>query len=139
MRLGLVHDVGVLPILHYADEFPELLEEPERLDTVIASLRGELGRQILTTWKFDEDLVTVPEAAEDWWRDADTHPDYVDIVIVAQAHSAFGKHEAKGLPSVVEMPVFKKLNLDQKGPEGSLELLSDAKDEINATMQLLSA
>jgi len=37
---GLMHDIGVLPVLVHADQFPALFAEPQQLDEVIARLRG---------------------------------------------------------------------------------------------------
>ena len=61
---GLLHDIGVLPILHYAVEFPDVLESEEKLNYVIEELRASPGRQILEQWNFDSALSDVSAEAE---------------------------------------------------------------------------
>lgn len=61
---GLLHYIGVLPILHYAVEFPDIIGSEEKLNYVIQELRGPLGRKILEKWNFDAVLSDVSEDAE---------------------------------------------------------------------------
>ena len=89
---GLLHDIGVLPILHYAADFPDVIESEEKLNFVIQELRASLGRQISEQWNFDPALSDVSAEAENWLREGETAADYV--VIVAQIHSYFGKEIA---------------------------------------------
>ena len=56
---GLLHDIGVLPVLHYAVEFPEVFESEENLNFVIQELRASLGQKILQEWNFDRALSDV--------------------------------------------------------------------------------
>ena len=134
---GLIHDIGVLPILHYAEEFPEIIADKDRLHDVIKQLRGWLGKAILQHWHFAENLIDIPEQAENWSRLGKAKPDYADLVIVAQIHSYFGTAEEEHHPSLLEVPAFKKLSLGQMGPESSLELLLEARDEIESVRRLL--
>lgn len=110
---GLLHDIGVLPILHYAAEFPDIIESEEKLDFVIQELRASLGKEILDGWNFDSALSDVSSEAENWFRENDNAADYVDVVIVAQIHSYFGKERARDLPSLVSTPAFLKLGLSR--------------------------
>ncbi len=134
---GLVHDIGVLPVLHYAVDYPELLANESELDEIISTLRGTLGHKILEKWNFNPDLIGVPEGAEEWLRDSAGPVDYVDLVIVAQVHSYFGGRQGGQIPPLVELPAFNKMTIAQLGPDASVELLHGAQEEIRKMMDIL--
>src|SRR3569833_3079956 len=67
---GLTHDIGVLPILSYAERYPQLISNPAVFDEILSRLRGQIGALVLRKWEFDEALVTVALEAENWERDA---------------------------------------------------------------------
>ena len=78
---GLLHDIGTLCILGYAESHPELLKNGEKLASVIATLRGELGADILRRWEMPAPVVNATLDAEDWHRDPQAEPDYSDLVL----------------------------------------------------------
>ena len=135
---GLLHDIGTLAILGYAERYPKLVEDSSALNHVIEQLRGEVGAMILRKWEFPSELLSVPLEAENWQRDSGSAPDYNDIIIVAQLHSYFGTPQAANLPTMIEIPAFKKLPLSEEGPSKSLEILLKARSEIEKTRQLLN-
>lgn len=138
MLAGLLHDIGVLPVLVYADRFPEVRSDPERLKQVIADLRADLGRRIIQQWNLGDDLINVPEAAEDWSRQHDGRVDYGDLVQIAQIHSYFGTAAMQGIPPLTEVPAFNKMSLSKMGPYAGIELLEQARADINATVRMLN-
>lgn len=80
---GLVHAVGVLPIVRLAEQHAELCASPAELDSVIKRLRARVGRLVLQAWQFPEVLADVPGFAEDLYRAHGGPAEYVDVVIVA--------------------------------------------------------
>ena len=134
---GLLHDIGVLPILHYAADYPEIFESDEKLNFVIQELRASLGQEILKEWNFDPVLSLVSKEAENSLRDHDGAADYVDVVIVAHIHSYFGKENQQDIPSLLTLPAFKKLGLSKLGPDASLEVLFEAELDIKNIMGML--
>ena len=134
---GLVHDIGTLPILHYVTEFPDIVKDDALIDQLISRLRGPLGRKILEKWNFNQDLIEVPEKAEDWLRDTGTGIDYVDLVIVAQVHSYFGTPTDSNIPPLLELPAFNKMTIAQLGPDASIELLHGAHTDIRDMVNIL--
>jgi len=79
---GLVSEIGVLPILTYAEEQPELLENPTAFDEVIKAVHPIIGTKILKAWDFPEELQLVPAGHLDFSREIEI-ADYADIVTVA--------------------------------------------------------
>ena len=139
MLAGLVHDIGVLPVLYYASDFPALLDQPEMLQKVIKQMRGVLGKAILKKWKFEEELVSIPENAENWLRQHDDKFDYADVVILAQLHSFFGEDSEESVPALPEVPAFQRHGLYQLGPDASMELIDEAQQEISSIVNMLNA
>lgn len=137
MLAGIVHDIGVLPILRYAEDYPQLISDERFFQKVLDELRGPLGRMVLKKWGFESDLTIIPELAEVWMRTSEGDVDYADVVIIAQAHSYFMSKEKFPGPSFDVMPAFKKMALGGLSPDSSIEILSKATVEVNEVMQLL--
>ena len=132
---GLVHDIGILPLLHYLETMQMPLE-PARLDSMIGRLRGALGTFVLKTWQFEDDIAGIPAQAEAWDRSGAEAIDYVDIVQVAHVHSQFGQGGYSG-PPLTELKAFQKLSISRLGPGFSIELLSQSQQEINEVLSIL--
>lgn len=132
---GLVHDIGVLPLLQYIETL-QLDTNPERLDKLIGRLRAALGTFVLKTWQFEADIAGIPTHAEDWGRDSGSAVDYGDIVQVAHVHSQFGRGGYSG-PPLPELRAYQKLTISRLGPGCSLELLEQSQQEIAEVMHIL--
>ena len=138
MLAGLIHDIGIVPILTYADKQPEILENPRDLAGTIKQLRSEIGVQIIRKWDFPDDFEDVINNAENWYREGSETPDYTDIVMIAQLHSFIGKVDIKKMPKMDELPAYKKLLAGQLDAGKSINILDQAKDEIEHIRQMLS-
>ena len=136
MLAGLLHDIGVLPILIYADQFDNT--SPEILAEVTGQLRKNLGQKIIENWKLGDDLSVIPAAIDDWQRDHEGGVDYADVVQIAHIHSQFGEKTDHEIPPLSRLPAFSKLSLANMGPQAGLELIEQARGEINATIRLLN-
>lgn len=133
---GLVHDIGELVILSYADDYPAACAEPAALKMVISQLKAEIGAAVLQQWQFADAFIDTAAGAEDWLRDNESEPDYCDVVMVAHLHSYFGTPKADGLPNLSEVPAFAKLAGGELTPEISMLVLEEAKERIQETKQL---
>lgn len=78
---GLVHMLGVLPILTYADA-QDLDLSPDDLEHVITQAHPVIGQRILAEWNFPSQLADVPGGYADLTRKAE-HLEYVDVVQAA--------------------------------------------------------
>jgi len=146
LLLGLLHDIGMLPILTYAERYPELVETPEKIDATIEQLHADVGGIILSEWHFDEEFATVAREADDWFRNPRPNADYCDLVLMAQLHSFIGKAKSnvqqltgtKTLPPLSGVPAFRKLGLSTDGPHESISLLADANRQLSEAKQILT-
>ncbi len=136
---GLLHDIGAMPVITYADQHPELVESQQWLDHAVNTLRGEIGALMLTQWGFSEPLVTAAREAERWGRSGAGAADYCDLLIVSQLHSFIGKQHVAGVPRLSEVPAFARLKLGELSPDLSLKILADARGQLQEARQLLAA
>ncbi|MES9828888.1 MAG: HDOD domain-containing protein [Candidatus Thiodiazotropha sp.] len=81
---GLVHDIGQIPLLIKACNYPDMIANPEFLNKVLLKLHTQLGGSILKLWKFDQHVIDAAAEHEDLKRDPGDAPiDYVDLVQAA--------------------------------------------------------
>ncbi|MCU7850732.1 MAG: HDOD domain-containing protein [Candidatus Thiodiazotropha sp. (ex Monitilora ramsayi)] len=134
---GLLHDIGSVAILSYAERFPEVAGDGEKLEQVITDMRGKIGSAILRNWGFIEDLIVVAEEAENWLREHEREADYADLVIIAQLHTHIGHPEMAHLPTLDQVPALKKLKMGELTPKLSLKILDKAEEKITRAESLL--
>lgn len=80
---GLVHQIGILPILSFAEEHTALLRDSMTLDKIIADIHPNLGIKILEAWEFPTELRVIPRDHLDFSRQV-PQADYADLVTVAK-------------------------------------------------------
>ncbi|MBT2970206.1 MAG: hypothetical protein B6D72_07240 [gamma proteobacterium symbiont of Ctena orbiculata] len=136
---GLLHDIGNVAILSYAENFTEVANNPEKLERVMQDMRGRIGSAILRSWGFIDDLIEVTEEAENWFRDHQGEADYADLVIVSQLHTYIGSEEMRHLPTLDKVPAVNRLELGELTPKLSLKILDKAEEKILHAQQMLTA
>lgn len=112
MLAGLIHNIGVLPIIMKAEEYPTLLQDTEALDKIIESLHPRIGESILKSWKFTDELVAVPAEYGNLNRNSENGPDLVDVVQVAVLQSLMNTDKAHDPGSLDGVPAFAKLGIE---------------------------
>lgn len=137
LMAGLLHDIGGVPILNYVVK-NKLDPRPDDLETTIDRLRGMIGVLVLKYWGLDTDLATVVEESNDWRRDPGSQPDYCDVVLVAQLYDHSNSTRSGSLPSVHEVPAYRKLNLGEPSEAANAQILEDAAEEIASIKQILA-
>lgn len=135
MLAGLIHDIGVLPILVKTENEPELAGDAKQLDEVIDKLHAPIGRLILEAWKFPPELVAVAAEHENLARVSE-QLDYTDVVTVANLHSYLGSKHRHAQVKFTDVPAFTKLGLT---PETSVATLEEAAAEMKEVKSLLAA
>jgi HD-like signal output (HDOD) protein len=133
---GLLHDIGELVILSYANKYPEINNNVDALQMVVKQLKGDIGTAILREWQFPDEFQAVAADSENWMRDPGEKADYCDAVLVAHLHSYFGMPKIDGLPALDEVPAFGKLADGELTPKVSMQVLDEAKEMIHETRQL---
>ncbi len=125
---GLVHKIGALPVLAYAEDHNELLNDVFVLDKIITKLHPIIGHHILKSWKFPKTLQNVPSQYLKFDRNVDA-VDYADLATVAvlQSHadsehplskvdwSTVGAFERVGISPEMEVSEIIDMDEDLKG------------------------
>ncbi len=130
---GLVHQIGILPILTYAEEHGELMADSISLNHVIDRIHPLLGEKILRAWDFREPIAIVPGQYSDFTRNSPM-VDYVDIVQVATLQSYLGSNHPYTQLDWSQIPAFTKLGLD---PSTLLQEDEDLSAAMDAAMSML--
>lgn len=137
MLAGLVHDVGVVPILDYVTRQHREIHEGE-LEAAIIKLRIMVGELVVSYWGLGPEIVQVVRESGRWYRDAGDSPDYCDIVLLARLHR-MSQSESRGpLPRYDEVPAYFKLGLglpDQD--EGQVDVIAEAGEELAEVISML--
>jgi HD-like signal output (HDOD) protein len=98
---GLVHQIGVLPILTYAEDHYELLSDPVSLNHVIDHIHPLLGDKLLRVWEFPDML-----------KRQSGQIDYVDLVQVASLYCHKDTEHPISRIDPFSVPAFIKLGID---------------------------
>jgi HD-like signal output (HDOD) protein len=131
---GLIHQIGALPILAYAEDHNDLLADSISLNHVIEQIHPIIGDKILRTWAFPEQLAIIPSQYLDFTRDS-AKVDYVDIVQVATLQSYIGTDHPYTKLDWSQIPAFAKLGLDPNKDMNDDEDLSAAMEAAMSMLQ----
>ncbi len=134
---GLVHDIGVIPVLAYIDETGLEIQSEKEVDSIVAKLRAAVGVMVIKNWDFPEEMVSVVENAENWFRNTSDKLDMTDIILVAQMYNMLQHKRLQGLPDIHKVPIFKKIFPDEPEPKFVMEVLTQAQEEINEIKRLI--
>ena len=130
---GLVHMIGVLPILTYAEEHSELLADSISLNHVIEKIHPIIGDRILRAWDFPEQIACIPSQYLDFQRNS-AKVDYVDIVQVATLQSYLGSQHPYTQLDWSQITAYAKLGLD---PTANMQDDEDLSAAMEAAMGML--
>jgi len=131
---GLVFQIGVLPILSYAEDHPSLLRDSISLDMVIDAAHPLIGVKILTAWEFPQELRKVPVEYKNF-NVQKPQVDYSDLVTVAMLQAQAGSEVAETI-NHAEVTAFGRVGLN---PEIESAEAEDLSEDMEAAMQLFSS
>jgi HD-like signal output (HDOD) protein len=132
---GLVHEIGILPILTFAEDHHEIINNPVIFDRIIDKIHPKIGTAILEAWNFPQGLIEIPQGYVDFKRRSKgTAPDYVDIITVANLYSLRGSNKQASIQDWNSIPAFKKLGID---PTTKLTGIDAVNAEVQKIKQML--
>lgn len=136
---GLLHDIGVVPVLVHAEHHVNLFADEVNLGRALDELRADLGAEVLENWGFPPTFVEAARHAEDWeYESAAATPQLVDLVIVAQLHAMIGTGNGAGLPQFEQVPAYRRLGELELNVSSSLKVLTEARERVEDIQKLLS-
>ncbi len=139
MLAGVLHNIGVLPMLAHCEPFRELYTDTAALVQVLNEFAPQVGAMVLRKWELGEDLVRVVLESHIWRRDPERHPDLADVVLVARLHQLIGTPQGQRLPPLDTLPAVAKVVGVDSGPQGTLRVIEEARQELRELERLLVA
>jgi HD-like signal output (HDOD) protein len=134
---GLLHDIGSIAVIGGVAHFPQLAEREEVFDYVMAKLRTDSGKRILSHWRLEAEFGDVV-GRDDWQRMGSAIAEVADVVLIARLHAAIGKPDQRDLPFIDAVPAFAKLANGELSPRRSLAALDRANAEVAEVQALLN-
>lgn len=128
---GIIHQIGALPVLTFAEDFPDLLSDEETLDRIVEQMHPQIGEAILQAWDFPAELIPVPGHYLNLQRKGGDKPDYTDIITVASMFINSGKDNAMGSADWASVPAVKRLGIKDKA---ELDALADSMKAASAAL-----
>jgi len=120
---GLMHRIGVLPIIAFAEAYPNVIKSEQALDNVIEQIQGGLGTHLLDYWGFAEDVTKVPEQCQCSYREVDA-ADLADLILVARLQS-----QTDESIDYSKVSAFQRLGLSHEIEELEAEHVDDGEDQ----------
>jgi HD-like signal output (HDOD) protein len=136
---GLVHNIGALPIITYAESLSESAYTELELDETLSVLQAMVGVIILKKWNFPENLLQIPAQTDNWYYDDQHNLQLSDIVLLARFHAQLGGTQKQKLPPLNTLPAYIKLGDKSLTPDMSLQALQDAKQQIAEALSFFRA
>ncbi len=132
---GLIQNLGLIPILKYVDEHPDMIQTTEALGKSIEHLQIPISTLIFNEWNFDPGFIEIVEQARNWGRDTGVAPDYCDVVIAARL-LYLQQRNALPVPKLRGIPVIEKLKLLEFDDQGNY-FMDKANERIGEMQNLL--
>ena len=90
---GLMHDVGKLYILTKAEEFPEFLGAPDKLEAVMEEWNPQVSKSIVESWGFPDEVVESTDPATYAHPDTEADATLIDVIVAAELLLELGDQE----------------------------------------------
>ncbi len=127
---GLIHNIGALPILVFADHLSETAYQLADVERCINEMQGQVGDIILEKWEFPDKLKKIPRQSDNWFENNTDELGDIDIVLLAKYHYLLSHSSEIKLPLITTLPAFQKLTNQQLTPEMSLQVIRDSQQQI---------
>ncbi len=137
LLIGLLHDIGALPVINYASQEAALAQDAKLLDDAISALRGQVGAMVLRQWKFGNETVNIALEAEDWQRDPVAQAEYADAIVISQ-QLLLAEETPERLAAIASLPAWHKLARGKLDAELATDILREARRDVADVLQLLA-
>jgi len=133
---GLMHNIGEVPLLNFADK-SGFSGEAAMLDQTVDKLAVMASVLVLESWSLGAELGAVVEHSGNWQRDDVETADVCDVVLLARLIYA-GEQDETDLPEAESLPAFARLTAASRNQSvGILELIAEATEQRDAMRSVL--
>lgn len=127
---GLIHNIGVLPVLVMLEKQDASAVSEEQLSSLLDQLQGPVGKMVLEAWEFPQHMLDVVQNSYKFDREHEGDKDYVDLIQVSLLQGGYASLQNGN----ANIPAFAKLNID---PEVNLIEIEENKVIIEDTQRTL--
>lgn len=131
---GMIHRIGVLPLLALAEREPRLVEDARVREHVISGLHVQVGLEVLAAWAFPDDLLQVVREHENLERENHGMVDYVDIVQAAVVISYRGTDHPLARLDWAAVPATSLLGLTEADADRMLDYCGTRVGELRSLL-----
>jgi putative nucleotidyltransferase with HDIG domain len=135
MLAGLLHAIGKFYILTRADDFPELFDNTEALEGLLNEWHTGVGRAIVESWGFPEEIVDAVDEHELLDRENLGQADIADIVIVANLLANADEEQTTEQLELDQVPSVLRMKIDG---ETVRNIMQESDEEIRSMTQALA-
>jgi len=130
---GLLHNIGLLPILLMAENDDYLFHDEQALSELTQELQGRVGAIILQSWHFSEDLIEVVTQCHNFQYEHEGSANLVDLVQFTLLQGGFIASD-RCPEDWSSIPAFAKLGMEAEMDiihvEENQEMLNDARQSL---------
>jgi len=134
MLAGLLHDIGKYYILTRSEQYPVLFSEPRMLDDIMRKWHTSIGRKILETWNFSEDIAQATEDHETLDRMHFGPSNLSDVVMIANLFAQNGELQPPAELDWENIPALKRLDINN---ETASDIIDESREQIQSVIQAL--
>lgn len=127
---GLMHQVGALPILVYAQDYDELLSDKMLLLDLVKRYHPQISEAILQSWEFPQEISSVPAQLYLSTSELPIKPTLVNLIQVALLKTQELKKNFIEIDNF-DVEIYKQLNLD----DDSLLKNEDFENEVEESVK----
>jgi len=136
---GLLYNVGAMLLLTKIDERVKVITHPGILDHMIDRHAAQFGLKLLQHWEMDPDLQDVVGNRNHWQRDHSHAADLADLVMVARCCISLPEGTAPDLHACQQLPCYRRLQQFVYRSRSLEELVAEADESVEETLELLAA
>ncbi len=132
---GLMHQIGILPILSYVQDHDEIANDMPFLMLLIKEHHAKIGEAVLKSWKFSPEIYTLPQKI---YASQTSEGKETDLIYIVQAALVKTKDENKNFIEIDSLSddVFKKLRIEKEEVLQSDHIRSDLQESVKFYCQL---
>ncbi len=142
LLIGLVHEIGVIPILSFMVSHEETEIDDSTLNSISDNIIRMISSFVLNKWGFDEVMVRIIDEGVEYTRFGKDQADYSDLLNAA--HWCYEKYvnkseeDTKQLPNIEEVPAFRKLGIEYLSTEEFESIVNEANKTATSLNKLLA-
>lgn len=136
LMAGLLHRLGMVPIVSHASDVLQPTPEPARIRAVAGRLIEPVSGWLLSEWGLDGELCDVAESATDYYRPCDKHLGIMEVVIAARL-LCLAEQGVESEVNLADTPIGARLIAEGVDISDTSAFLMEIAEELEAARALL--